>query len=251
MSDHVFEKIGSIKRIAQDGPQNIVELNKAVAPLDHSPPDRAYFDSLMNKEVGENIAVEKVSKDKNALSQNHSFIDEVSQLNGRIETSGFSSQDIGSKIRNIREKTQDSIETIGNVRQKLNSPEVRLRNSFQSPLRNKLLAVRENLEVVSKTAGIRDLRRMEALDLAAEGFENPLDKLPKPMRKFFNLLTEGQIQLEELDRHLSFMGSKELSPTELLTIQVKMGHISHELELFSSLLNKAIESTKTIMNVQV
>jgi len=43
----------------------------------------------------------------------------------------------------------------------------------------------------------------------------------------------------------------QLSPATMLLIQIKVGYIQQEIELFTSMLNKALESTKTIMNVQV
>jgi hypothetical protein len=37
----------------------------------------------------------------------------------------------------------------------------------------------------------------------------------------------------------------------MLRIQLKVGYITQEVEFFTAVLNKALESTKTIMNVQV
>jgi hypothetical protein len=43
----------------------------------------------------------------------------------------------------------------------------------------------------------------------------------------------------------------QISPASMLAIQIKVGFISQELDFFTGILNKALESTKTIMNVQV
>ena len=43
----------------------------------------------------------------------------------------------------------------------------------------------------------------------------------------------------------------QITPANMLAIQMKMGYVQQQIELFTSLLNKALESTKTIMNVQV
>jgi hypothetical protein len=37
----------------------------------------------------------------------------------------------------------------------------------------------------------------------------------------------------------------------MLAMQVKVGFVQQEMEFFTGMLNKALESTKTLMNVQV
>ena len=76
----------------------------------------------------------------------------------------------------------------------------------------------------------------------------------KPIEKFMGLLTHSQGQLETLTQDLkemATMSTNQLNPATMLLVQVKVNHISQQIELFTSLLNKVLESTKTIMNVQV
>ena len=68
-----------------------------------------------------------------------------------------------------------------------------------------------------------------------------------------SFLTNSQQQLENLNgtiAHLNIAGPN-LSPANMLAIQLKMNAVTQQIELFTSLLNKALESAKTIMNVQV
>jgi hypothetical protein len=44
---------------------------------------------------------------------------------------------------------------------------------------------------------------------------------------------------------------KQFTAADMLAMQIKVGYVQQEIEFFTSLLNKALESTKTIMNVQV
>jgi len=43
----------------------------------------------------------------------------------------------------------------------------------------------------------------------------------------------------------------KLTAGRLLAVQVKLSFVQQELEFFTNVLNKALESTKTIMNIQV
>jgi hypothetical protein len=67
------------------------------------------------------------------------------------------------------------------------------------------------------------------------------------------LLTHGQTQLDTLTKDIGIMRQQqgEINPADMLLIQIKVTHIQQEIELFTSILNKALESTKTVMNVQV
>ncbi len=74
-----------------------------------------------------------------------------------------------------------------------------------------------------------------------------------PLLRFLGLLTEGEKHLDGLlsgikELHLE---KNKLKPETLLGVQVRLGFVQTELEFFSNVLNKSLESTKTIMNVQI
>lgn len=74
-----------------------------------------------------------------------------------------------------------------------------------------------------------------------------------PLMQFLGYLTNGDKQVASLmgEAQGLSMSSKDLNPTKLLAVQIKLNFVQQELEFFTNILNKALESAKTIMNVQV
>jgi Tfp pilus assembly protein PilN len=74
-----------------------------------------------------------------------------------------------------------------------------------------------------------------------------------PLARFLTYLTESDKKLNTFFDELGGMkiGEQKLSPDVLMAVQIKLGFITQELEFFTSTLNKALESTKTVMNVQI
>lgn len=149
----------------------------------------------------------------------------------------------------ILSQTQEAITTIDKIKKSLNSPDVQVRKSAQQLLNNKLSHIDESLKIALSKAGVE---YEVPTDLAISEEKTPHDR-PNPIKRFLHLLTDGQWQLERLGGELQAMeaNSQQLTPVNMLAIQVKVAQIQQELELFSSLLNKGLESIKTIMNIQV
>jgi hypothetical protein len=74
-----------------------------------------------------------------------------------------------------------------------------------------------------------------------------------PLVKFLNYLTHGDKQMNSIVGELQGLNvaNEPLTAGKLLAVQIKLGFVQQELEFFTNVLNKALESTKTIMNVQV
>lgn len=80
------------------------------------------------------------------------------------------------------------------------------------------------------------------------------ESLSKPFSTFFGFITNGEKQLYGIEQELlAFGGSsgQNLSPTDMLRLQLKMSHVSQQLELFTGMLNKGLESSKTVLNTQI
>ncbi len=76
--------------------------------------------------------------------------------------------------------------------------------------------------------------------------------MKKPLVTFLNYLTHGDTQINSIISEVNNMKDlKQITPQQLLAVQIKLGFVQQELEFFTNLLSKALESTKTIMNVQV
>ena len=66
------------------------------------------------------------------------------------------------------------------------------------------------------------------------------------------MLTSSQAKMKNLQRSVEELAATgKMNPGQMLALQMKSNLISQEMELFSSLLGKALEGIKTIMNVQV
>jgi hypothetical protein len=141
----------------------------------------------------------------------------------------------------IVNQTQDVVGKIDVLKTKLATPELELSGPVRNILRNKLEHIDESLKIALSKAGGE-----------YQAFEKPTG-LMSPIDRFIGLLQHGQNQLETLAGNIVQLQDKQgqLTPANMLLIQIKVAHISQEIELFTSMLNKALESTKAIMNVQV
>ncbi len=122
----------------------------------------------------------------------------------------------------------------------MNTPNLELKGSVQNLLRNKLSHIDENLKIALQKAGVE---------------YHPPEKVAAPKksyRKIFRLshrwTTSAQYTCNDVN--LMHLNRKEITPAAMLAVQIKVV-CPTELEFFAALLNKALESTKTIMNVQV
>jgi len=205
-------------------------------PLERVAPNKEHFQSLMNAEdqkyssqrkIGEPVAVEK--------TQPQSLMEEVRKLNTSVD---HLSQITPNDLKNQAGKLIAQIDQVKT--QLANAQEIK--PSYQTLLRNRLTHVDDTLKVALSKAGVE----YKVPEITANRTMSPIDR-------FMGYLTQGQYQLEHLNESLGLLSKqgKQLTPSDMLTIQIKVGQIQQELELFTSLLNKALESTKTLMNVQV
>lgn len=142
--------------------------------------------------------------------------------------------------KNILEQTNQSIAQVDTAREQLQTPGLSLKSSVQDVLNTKLNNIEDNLKVALEKAGV---------DYAGPARASRAN----PVTRFLDLLTGGQTKLEQLATHVGALheARKQMSPAGMLAIQLKVTYIQQELEFFTNVLNKSLESTKTIMNIQV
>lgn len=143
----------------------------------------------------------------------------------------------------IKQQARSMIDQIDQVKEKLSQAQTEIKPSYQTLLRNRLSHIDDNLKIALNKAGVEYTPASNATEA---GKTNPVEK-------FISFLTDSQHQLENLDStisHLNMTGA-ELSPANMFAIQLKMNYIQQQIELFTGLLSKALEATKTIMNVQL
>ncbi len=221
------DKIEKIGRVDQS-----VSGAEKINKFDHIAPNREYFDHLMTQKAvrDENLAATVAEE-----ARKPSPMEEAQRAMTRVEKTENSS------LNQVLAQAEQAIEKIDSVKRKLNTPDLELKSSVQNVLRSKLSHIDESLKIALSKVGVD---------------YTPPDKpqgLVTPIQRFLGYLTNGQNQLESLTQQVNQMQQHkdQLSPAALLSIQLKVGFMNQELEFFSSLLNKALESTKTLMNVQV
>lgn len=283
MSD--TSKIEAIKKMSETSKMD----NNPADQIERASPNKEHFDSLMQKsaesvsmdrmdtksfnvEESEKIETKQVFGDENVSSQKSgsstdqeskrgrqeaeevegiggvrskrsagstqsgSLMDEVSKLNSRVNE--LSKQ--GPEA--IKSQAKEAISQLESVKTRLSQPNVEIKPSYQTVMKNRLSHIDDNLKIALNKAGVEYTPAP-----ASKGLESG-----NPVRKFINMLSDSQNQIERISSSVGSLDKAgNLSPTQLLAVQIKMGYVSQQIELFTSLLNKALESTKTIMNVQV
>lgn len=227
------DKIEKIEKVGESVKSDKTDFNEDTT---RAAPNKDQFNALLNNEHHTPPALVRTeaSFDKNSL------MDEVRSINHKVDQVSKASP------AELSTQAQTVIAQIEEVKNKLATENLEIKGSVQTLLRNKLSHIDENLKIALNRAGLEYSPQPVA---QSEGPTN----LASPVEKFLGLLTHGQYELQRLSNDISQMGndSVRMTPANMLAIQLKMGYIQQELELFANLLNKSLESVKTIMNVQV
>lgn len=231
-TDDKIEKIDKLEKTSSRSPiEAVAEDPVRVAP------NKERFDSLVNSQQ-----IDKVPADRAKAPESlepvakTSLMDEVRNINQRVD-----------RFANITPtqlvaQADEVVNQIDAIKRKLATPELSLHPSTQTLLQNKLSHIDENLRVAMSKAG-----------LEYDPTTHLETKSVNPIERFLGFLTHGQAQLGTLSNEINNMhlNKKEISPANMLRIQMKVGYITQEIDFFTAVLNKALDSTKTIMNVQV
>lgn len=230
MSQH-FEEIEKIGRVEGDTPS--AGLDREIEPVDRVAPNKDHFESLMSQSRTQPQPVEKAAAVDEV--QKPSLFDEVRKLNQNVDHVSRASP------AEVAKQAEGLISQIEEIKDKLKTPNLELKSSYQNILHNKLTHIDDNLRIALSKAGVE--YKVPEVETAKT---NPIDR-------FLGYLTDGQYQLQHLHHDLQGIADQrgQISPASMLAIQVKVTFITQELEFFTSVLNKALESTKTLMNVQV
>jgi len=188
-----------------------------------------------SQEEGELGEISAVRSKTSSPSVTTSLMDEVSKLNKNVST-------ISSlPAEGIKRQAQEVIAQLEKVKTQLSQTQAEIKPSYQTLLRNRLAHIDDNLKIALNKAGLEYTFPAAPREVGSNAIHN-----------FLGLLTNSQNQLANLHGAIDqFNVSGLITPANMLAIQIKMSYIQQQIELFTSLLNKALESTKTIMNVQV
>lgn len=234
-----YDEIDKIEEISKVGEGSAAKKIPGEPEVERVAPNPDHFQSLMqqSRSPQPQVPVTQVEGvQKTALVEKTSLFDEVRKLNTSVDNASRATP------KDLAMKAEGLISQIEQIKDKLKTPDLNLKGSYQNLLQNKLTHIDENLRIALSKAGVE----YQVPDVQAKKSTNPIDR-------FLGFLTDGQYQLQHLSNDLEAMALQkgQISPASMLAIQVKVTFITQELEFFTSVLNKALESTKTIMNVQV
>lgn len=256
------EKIGKIQGI-EETTLSLQERMLVVAehPTPTHPANKAYFDSLMNQESQPVAHTEQ--RDGTLRPYQTEEVAKVPQVRGDDLTANgvepgdrlASPMEEAAKLQSgaspyvqvtsaeLIAQNQQAVSKIQALREDLNRPGLEIQTGTSHLMRRHLENVDGSLKVASNKLGMDE---SAPLDAAAHTSTNPVEK-------FLGMLTHSQDQMQKMDEYIAYLDSHpdRMNPAAALSVQIKMHHIVTELEFFTSLLNKSLEGTKTIMQVQV
>ena len=228
MPEDKVEKISSVSssdrkavdEISHDNPDAHIEINKE------------RFDTLMTEVRKQPLIAPASSVD---ATRKPSLMEEISNFNNKVDTASRSDP------KNIAVQATELVAQMDELKNKLSTPNLEIKSSVQNLLQSKLTHIDESLKIALNKAGVEYVAPVAQKNLST------------PIERFLGFLTDAQAQLEGLGNDVERMSlvKGQISPADMLAVQVKVGYVQNEIEFFTALLNKALESTKTIMNIQV
>lgn len=141
----------------------------------------------------------------------------------------------------IQNQINSASSSLGDIKNQLNTKNLKLKQSHKHLLRNKLQNANENIRGATEKLG------------ADPGPNVNLRAKKNPIAKFLTLVSDGQQQLNnaaEMVKKLDTSG-QAVNPGQLLLVQVKLQKAQQELDYTSVLLGKAVDVIKTLFNVQI
>lgn len=153
---------------------------------------------------------------------------------GHPVSTGPSYKTLGAQIHSMQESSND-------LRNQLQTPNLKLKQSQKYLLQNKLTEANANLRSANLKLGV----------------ENPPEPVkpsgPGPIDKFIAYVSSGQNQLESAYNQVKSLNNTgtEFNAGEFLQIQVKMNKAQQQIEFCSVLLGKAVEGMKQVFNTQL
>jgi len=228
MAEDKLEKVKAV-----DKKSRISTIEEQLSQINQ--PIEGKFEAMMDKKLPEHTVAEKAVE--SVEEKKKESLDNVAGKKGPDQSIPTSNE--------LVEQTKDTVNRIEKVKETLETAQVEIKRPVQRLMRNKLTHIEDSLRIATTKSGAETTK--EVPEVAGEKKEF------SPLTNFIDHLTHSQVQLENLGAYLESMqaSNEELAPANMLAIQIKVNHVQQELEFFTNLLNKSLESTKALMNVQV
>ena len=236
-----IEKIGATKRklLSGGGPHepNRVHFEKHLAEETNPAQQAEYTQQYESSKVAQIDQSEPLghSTERKASAIDEVFGERRAEVSERIPKSE-------DDLRTLLAATEQMQSRLNEAKGLISSPNAALTPATEALLSRKLGHINDGLKSALSSVGA---------DFVAK---DAPQGLTGPLQKFLGLLTHGQDQLANLGKELSAMeavGSREISPSKMLGLQIKVGFIQQEIELFTAMLTKTVDSLKTLMNTQI
>lgn len=231
-----IEKIEKVERVAATNPQVEIE-----AAEELSAPSKVKFDQALERadtkwsQARERVVA--VAQDDTQMRPSH--ISELGMSERRIERiKPVTVDQIVEQVDDTRGKLATAISKVEGAQN--GTPPPKISSAHDAILTDKLLHIDSNLKTTLSKVGVE----VKATDIIHS---------PNPLVKFLGYLTNSDKQLSTLVGQVHSLNatSERLRPEQLLALQIKLNFVQQQIEFFTNVLNKAVEGTKTIMNVQV
>jgi hypothetical protein len=138
-------------------------------------------------------------------------------------------------------QSQNVQDTLGNVQNQLQTPNLKFKKSQSNLLNAKLTQANEHLKAANEKMGAN----------VPEQTQIPANS--DPLSRYLAMVTDGQNQLVEAQTQLKNLNTEgtQLQPGDLLLIQIKLAQAQQEMEYSSVLLSKMVDALKQMMNIQM
>lgn len=152
---------------------------------------------------------------------------------------------VGQAVQPTMESIQSQFATTSNslntVADQLNTKNLKLKQSQNYLLRNKLSEADTHIRTAASKVGV---------DVGSP--PTPMNK-QNPINRYLGLITSSQTQLAQAEAKIKEISADghSLAPGDLLMIQVKMNKAQQALDYSSVLLGKAVDDIKMLFNVQI
>lgn len=175
------------------------------------------------------------------IAQRPSPIEELNMSSNKIQRLGPVSADkLIAQAEDIKSNLSAPIQQLQEAVN--NNAGAKLNPQYQNELSQRLVHIDTSLKSALRVSG------GEVTTQAVQANQK------QPLVTFLNYLTSSDKQISGIIKEVQQTQLKsqgKINPADLLAIQIKLTFVQQELEFFTNVLNKAVESTKTIMNVQV
>ncbi|MCH9811409.1 hypothetical protein K0U07_01440 [bacterium] len=132
--------------------------------------------------------------------------------------------------------------SLGDIKNKLQNKNLKLKNSDKYLVRKKLGNANEHIKAAAKKTG------------ADTGdFEKKLNQSKNPIARFLSMVSDGQHQMVQAADSIKKLNAngKKMQPGDLLLVQIKLNKAQQELNYTSVILGNATSMIKTLFNIQI